>query len=156
MPARRPVIATLATAVLGLALLTGCEKPVPEVGALAGGKFATTSATLWCFEGQAYTASGECHENKHTPKRLKVRPGGAVAVEVPHDVKDRGWFVRIVDGKNQVAAGPIQQDKTYFTLAADFQQGNTMQIQVVALPQGPNEGETSGFWEFALVNADAS
>jgi hypothetical protein len=156
MPSRRPVIATLATAVLGLGLLTGCEKPLPEVGALAGGEFAKTTATLWCFEGQAYTAAGKCRENKHTPTRLKVRPGAPVAVEVPADVKDRGWFVRIVDGKNQVAAGPIQKDKTYFTLAADFQQGNTMSIQVVALPQGPGEGETSGFWEFALVNADAS
>lgn len=147
--------AALAAAALALGFLAGCEKPVPEVGALAGGEFSQATASLWCFDGQAYLAAGDCRENKQQPTRVKVRPGAPVAIEVPHDVKDRGWFVRVVDGQNQVAAGPIQKDKSYFTLAADFQQGNTMQIQVVALPPGPGKGETSGFWEFALVNADA-
>jgi hypothetical protein len=154
MLARRT--AALAAAVLGLGLLAGCEKPLPEVGAFAGGKFTQAKASLWCFEGEAYLAAGDCRENKQRPTKVKVRPGAPVAVEVPADVKERGWFVRVVDGQNQVAAGPIQKDKSYFTLAADFQRGNTMQIQVVALPPGPGKGETSGFWEFALVNADAS
>lgn len=149
-------IAALAAAALGLGLLTGCEKPLPEVGVLADGEFKHATASLWCFEGQAYLAAGDCRENSHTPEKVLVRPGAAVAVEVPKAVKERGWFVRVVDGQNQVGAGPIQKDKTYFTLAADFQRGNTMQIQVVAIPQGPNQGETSGFWEFSLVNADAA
>jgi hypothetical protein len=156
MPARRPVLATAAAGVLALGSLAGCEKPLPEVGALAGGEFAHATASLWCFEGDAYLAAGDCRENKQSPTRLTVRPGAPVAVEVPKVVRERGWFVRVVDAEDKVAAGPIQKDRSYFTLAADFQQGNTMQIQVVALPQGPNQGETSGFWEFSLLNADAS
>jgi hypothetical protein len=154
MLARRT--SALVAAVLSLGLLAGCEKPAPEVGALASGDFHLAHASLWCFEGQAYRNAGDCREDKQTPTKLSVRPGAPVAIEVPHDVKERGWFVRVVDGQNEVAAGPIQKDKSYFTLSADFQRGNTMNIQVVALPQGAGQGETSGFWEFALVNADAS
>ena len=156
MSPRRPVLASLAAAALSLGALAGCEKPVPEVGALAGGEFAQAEASLFCFEGEAYRQVGDCREHRRTPTKLSVRPGAAVAVEVPKVVKDRGWFVRVVDGASKVGAGPIQKDKSYFTLAADFSQGNTMQIQVVALPDGPGKGETSGFWEFALINADAS
>jgi hypothetical protein len=154
MTSRRLLAAALAA--LGLGLLAGCQKPLPEVGAFADNEYARATASLWCFEGQAYTAPGACRENPHARTEVKVRPGGPVGVEVPAEVRERGWFVRVVDGKNQVAAGPIQKDKSYFRLSADFARGNTMTVQIVALPQGTNQGETSGVWEFELVNADAS
>jgi hypothetical protein len=147
------VIGTVATAAFAVGTLAGCERPVPEVGAFSSGEFVQASASLWCFEGEAYTAPGACRETKESPALVKTQQGAAVAIEVPKVVKERGWFVRVVRG-DEVVPGPIQKNKSFFRLAAEFPQGgSTMRIQVVALPQGANQGETSGVWEFSLVNA---
>ncbi len=153
MLARRT--ATLAAAALGLGLLAGCERPLPEVGAYADGEFFQAGAALWCFEGQAYLAAGSCREEDESPTRVDVRNGAMVMIEVPQQVKERGWFVRIVDGQT-VVPGPVQKDKSVFRISPSFPEKGTIELQVVALPEGPGMGETSGFWEFTLVDADVS
>jgi hypothetical protein len=87
-----------------------------------------------------------------------VHAGAPVAIEVPQEVRDRGWYVRVVDTKGQVLPSHIQHDKSYFRLSADFGGTTRMKLQVVALPASDNaaSGQPSGVWEFNLVNADAS
>lgn len=156
MISRRPAVA-MAAAALGLGLLAGCEKPTPEVSANSGGDFVQAEATLYCFEGQVYATGGHtCREEVQSPPSLTVRPGEQVAIEVPKDIRERGWFVRIVTGDQKVSPGPIQKDRTYFTFSADFSSGNALGVQVVALPASPNAGEISGVWEISLLNGDAS
>lgn len=143
-----------AAAILAALALTGCQKPVPEVTALADGAFVQIPASVFCFGGQKYTGPGSCREAKVT-RTVTVRPSSPVSLEVPQEVRQHGWYVRLVGQNGQVTPGPIQKDSSYFKLSADFGQANTLDLQVVALPAGDAaSGQPSGIWELHLRNRD--
>jgi hypothetical protein len=146
-----------ATAALLAALaLTGCQKPVPEVTALADGEFVQIPASMFCFDGARYTGPGSCREAK-SAQSVTVRPGSPVSVEVPQEIREHGWYVRVVGANGQITPGPIQKDSSYFKLSADFGQASVLNLQVVALPSGTvGDGQPSGIWELHLRNRDAS
>ncbi len=154
----KPVrLLALAAALLGLALIAGCDKPVPSISIVSAGKYQHTAAVVWCFDGQRFDGPGSCTQRTSSQPRLQVRGGEQLSVEVPQEVRKRGWYVAVAIGrdaknKEQYQRGPIQHDHSYFSFTVPrFPSSNTMTVQVIAV--GDNN-TNSGIWQFFLINKD--
>lgn len=152
----RAIIASISLLSLGLGVLAGCTKPTPAINIVSSGHYQSTDALVWCFNGQHFTGPGSCAEHSAHQPRLKVRAGDQVSVEVPQEVRKRGWYVAVAvsgaGGKAQYQRGPIQKDHSYFSFTVpQFPHSQTMTVQVVAVGDGK---QNSGIWQFYLLNKE--
>lgn len=141
----RPARAVAAAGVLAAAaLLAACDKPVPKVTVLGGGKVVNISPSTYCWDAT------------HCPKSAKVDlPVLTVAadekllVDVPHQVESRGWQAQALslDGKTLLgASGPITDSHSY-RVPSGVAKGDAFVVQVRELSHGKPDGST---WSFLV------
>lgn len=83
MPSKRVLCAVAAGAVL----LTGCQKPFPDLTVLSGDTTTTVSPQTYCFD------AAHCHFPKSTVGQVSARAGSTLLVDVPRAVADQTWSV---------------------------------------------------------------
>ena len=153
MSARSRVLAVAST-VVALVALTGCQKPTPIVSLVSGSESVHSDATIYCFEGQS-AQQQDCRTDVHPPTPLKVKVGQQVGIDVAKQVADAGWVVVLPgsdnDTSNDQASGA--QDSHYFAFTPDpsmFQNG-PVRMEVRMLDDGRTDAPTKGNWQFVLV-----
>lgn len=85
---RRRVAAAVLAAGAGAAVLTACDKPLPEVTFQSGSRSVLISPVNYCFENDATSCRGEDRVNT-----LKANAGSVVQISVPRTVADQAWVV---------------------------------------------------------------
>jgi len=90
--------------VAAVSLLTACDKPIPQVTALANNKVTQLKAQNYCFD--ASHCKRDINQNLPT---LKVTGGSTIQLDVPGDVADTSWsaseFVVQSDGSTRTVLG---------------------------------------------------
>jgi len=151
---RRRLGATLAAsaAFLGAA---GCEQPTPVVTLYSGGTSLYDEAYSYCFDGQdpgvEPGAAGACrYDADREPKKLGVRPGDVVVVDVDREIADSGWYVvlRGAEPNQQVRLATQQEHVTSFQ--PDFTQSAVITVQVQKLTDTSENAQSIGVWQFEL------
>jgi hypothetical protein len=137
----RPAVA-LASAVLGLVGLSGCEKPTPLVTVTSGSSSVHTEAA--CYEEKGQVSVESCQDPGGAPE-IEVSPNGYVAVGVEPEMADAGWQVT-VNGQ-QVTQQPL--DTTYYRigpLPAQFLAQGPIELTVAS----QQDGQVNGLWTFRV------
>ena len=151
---RRRLGATL-TASAALIALTGCEQPTPIVTLYSGGTSLYDDAFSYCFDGQDPAkepgTAGACRfDADRQTKKLGVRPGDVVVVDVDRDIAEKGWYVvlRGAEANQQVRLATQQEHVTSFQ--PDFTQSPTITVLVQKLTDTSDTAQSIGVWQFEL------
>jgi hypothetical protein len=82
----------LAVAALGVAaaatLLTGCDKPTPNITVFSGHTAIRVAPAKYCYDGNANT----CRTN-NVAGTITANGGSTIVVDVPKDIADGHWAV---------------------------------------------------------------
>ena len=151
MRARRTAATT--TALFATLALAGCEKPTPFLTVYSSGTAADTKASSWCFEvGEEST----CREDDVPVPRVPVNSDGRIAVNVSHEVAERGWYLA-AGGEPEPTPEQLQQRvqfEDYSTTGVPQQllaneDGFVLEIVVMGGPEAPTT--RTGLYRFQLV-----
>jgi hypothetical protein len=134
----RPAVA-LASAVLGLTALSGCEKPTPLVTVTSGSSSVHTEAA--CYEEDGQISRESCSDPGAGAPEIGVSPNGYIGVGVDPEVADAGWQIT-VNGQ-QVTPQPL--DTTYYRIGpipAQFLAQGPIELNVAS----QHDGQVNGLW----------
>lgn len=151
MTTRRRLLAAVSATSAMAALLSGCEKPAPIVTIVSGGSSVYSEAAAFCFDEDATLAEGECATRESQVRRLEVRAGERVGIDVGKELVDRGWQLEIADPadpqRTQVS-GTITDHYFPFTAPGIVPDGKLLlTVRTVDEDLTP-----TGEWLFELVN----
>lgn len=97
---------SVAGAVAAVVLLTGCQKPAPDVTVLSGSTTTVVRAQTYCFDANIKHCRIATHGNVGS---ITARAGSAILVDVPRVVAAGRWnatsAVEVSSGKFQTIAG---------------------------------------------------
>jgi hypothetical protein len=148
-----PAPARLARPALGLALLTpllltaGCQKPVPGVTLVAGGKAARTEAACWSFNASTPVNQTACSSGSVT--KVKVRPNVTVGISVDKAIREAGWRITIgPNGQSQTLTQTTVKDSYYRFPIGTGLGTQTVPLTVIALDKSGQA--LRGVWKFEL------
>ena len=153
MTTRRRLLAAVSATGAMAALLTGCEKPAPIVTVVSGGSSVYSEAGTFCFEEDQTVGAGQCATRESEVKRLEVRAGERVGIDVDKELVDRGWQLEIADPQDPQrtqASGTITDHYFPFT-APGIAPGGKLVLTVRTVNEG---SEPTGEWTFDLVNPE--
>lgn len=161
MTARRRLLLT-ASALVSVAALAACEKPLPIVTVVNEGQSVYAEAGVWCFEGQTGDA---CRTGNTEQVELETLPG-TLGVDVHKELADSRWIATLVDEANPqqvLVDSGVQEDTHYyaFDLPA-LPRATRLVLTVRALAEGGEapaagqpEPEARGTWQFVLTSRKA-
>ena len=150
MTARRRLLAA-ASATFAVTALTACEKPAPLVTVVSGGTSVYSEAAAYCFEEDQTLAGGECAQRSPEVRRIEVRQGERIGIDVDKELVERGWQLEIqdpADPQRTQASSTITDHYFPFT-APGIAPGGTLVLIVRTV--GADDAPT-GEWQFELVN----
>jgi hypothetical protein len=145
--------ARLVRPAVGLALLTpllltaGCQKPVPGVTLVAGGKAVRTEAACWSFKASTPANQSACSAGSAT--KVKVRPNVTVGISVDKAIRQAGWRVTIGPNGQTQQLTPTTITDSYYRFPIGTGLGNqTVPLTVIALDKSGQA--LRGVWKFEL------
>ena len=150
MTARRRLLAA-ASATFALTALTACEKPAPLVTVVSGGTSVYSEAAAYCFDEGQTLDSGSCAVRSPEARRLEVRQGERIGIDVDKELVERGWQLEILDPADpQRTQGSSTITDHYFPFTAPgIAPGGKLVLTVRTVDA--NNAPT-GEWQFELVN----
>lgn len=151
MTARRRLLAA-ASATFAVVALTACEKPAPLVTVVSGGSSVYSEAAAYCFEEGQTLAGGSCSTRSPERRRLEVRQGERIGIDVDKELVERGWQLEILDPADpeRTQASSTITDHYFPFTAPGIAVGGTLVLTVRTVDA--NDAPT-GEWQFELVNA---
>ena len=142
MPAFRPLVTVLAAP--ALLLLTGCERPAPQVTVFSGPRSDHVEATCWSAEG-ARTTPEDCQVKADRVGSLTIAPGDTIGISVDQAAaEDGGWVPTIGDAR--LVPKPLTSTYHRFQLSERDLAAGQLELRIYAV-----DGEaTRGLWVFRL------
>ncbi|MFZ0324339.1 MAG: hypothetical protein WAN48_09440 [Actinomycetes bacterium] len=150
----------LAAVPLGIALLSGCDKPAPSVSVFSGATSANVEALCWSFDAAAPIDAHTClaQQPGQTPQEhaadlkakvgvVPVTPDQTIGISVDPDVAANGWYPII--GSSRLTDAPVTDTYYRFQLAAADLRRGSLELRVIALGDSPDQ--VRGLWTFQLV-----
>ncbi|MCW2678758.1 MAG: hypothetical protein JWM62_159 [Frankiales bacterium] len=150
MTARRRLLAA-ASATFALTALTACEKPAPLVTVVSGGTSVYSQAAAYCFDEGQTLQDGDCATRATELRRLEVRQGERIGIDVDKELVERGWQLELVDPADpQSAQASSTITDHYFPFTAPgIAPGGKLVLTVRTVGEGD---APTGEWQFELVN----
>jgi hypothetical protein len=102
MPRSRRILAAALGAVVTAALLSACDKPVPEVTIQSGSRTTVVSPLRYCFD----SALTKCRANL-TPQTVSAQSSSTLFVDVPREVAAKHWIVSAYKVDNTGKKSPL-------------------------------------------------
>jgi hypothetical protein len=99
---RARVVAAAVGTVAVSALLTACDKPLPQITFLNGSATYRVSPQTYCFDAQHCRA-----DTSRQLRSIRAAAGSTILVDVPKDVADQHWLVSAFTENNGQQA-PVQ------------------------------------------------
>ncbi len=153
MTTRRRLLAAVSATSAMAALLSGCEKPAPIVTVGSGGTSIYSEAAAFCFDEDRTLPGGDCSAREGEVKRLEVRAGERVGIDVDKELVERGWQLEIADPSDPErtqASGTITDHYFPFTAPGIAPEGKLLlTVRTVDEDLAP-----TGEWKFELVNPE--
>jgi hypothetical protein len=142
-------------AVAAVALVAGCQQPLPLARLVSGGQFTSTPAINFCYD--LGTAKAACRSTTALPGRLTVKAGAQVGIEVPPDLAGQAWVVRVVAatgaGKTQAQTTPPLLGGTYVSLTPAFGSNQALLLDVIGYSAINGQALPVSRWSFLLIRA---
>jgi len=151
MTARRRLLAA-ASATFAVTALTACEKPAPLVTVVSGGTSVYSEAATYCFdEGQILDGDTACASRETEVRRIEVRQGERIGIDVDKELVERGWQLEIIDPADpERTQGSSTITDHYFPFTAPgIAPGGSLGLTVRTVDES---GAATGEWKFELVN----
>ena len=133
-----------ALAVSGAFVLSGCEKPLPNITVQDGAHATTVTPSTYCFDAT------HCRSSTHLDLPvITASVDDKILVDVPRDLVDKGWAVQAVslDGKKAFAVSPIIRDSHSYRVASNVAAGRNFIVQVRQLQGGQVDASR---WSFLV------
>ena len=150
MTARRRLLAA-ASATFAVTALTACEKPAPLVTVVSGGTSVYSEAATYCFDEGQTLDGGTCASRETEVRRIEVRQGERIGIDVDRELVERGWQLEIIDPADaERTQGSSTINDHYFPFTAPgIAPGGMLLLTVRTV--GADDAAT-GEWQFELVN----
>lgn len=150
MTARRRLLVAASTT-FAVTALTACEKPAPLVTVVSGGSSIYSEAATYCFDEGQTLEGGECAQRSSELRRIEVRQGERIGIDVDKELVERGWQLEIqdpADPERTQASSTITDHYFPFT-APGIAPGGTLLLTVRTVDA---QNAATGEWQFELVN----
>lgn len=138
--------------------LAACQQPSPLATVSAGATFATVDAMAYCATAEPGGQIDGCRTTGAKPRAIRVPAGTAVGVQIPVEVRQLPWVVRVIgvtaSGKTKPTAKAQDSQplfgRSYISLTPSFTDTNSLLVEILSLNAVASRAVPVARWQIVL------